>query len=864
MEKNECNDIEILYLYLKNFAPIYTGMKKTEVEIFFDKKQNGITLIVGPNGTGKTFLISHMQPFAYTGNVDVRSNINTIIDGKNAKKVIHIRKGNHIFKIEHFYKNSKTGVIIKSFIKKNDEELNKNGNVTSFLEIVKEELGIEQDHLKMMRLGSNTINITKMKSSERKVYFSTLLPDVDEYLAKYKKVNNDLRILNSLIKSVSDKIDKLHVIDINIIDKDINDDIVNIERIKSALSIKQQKLGELENIIKTMLPEKFQSFGTNASLYEQDISKLQTRKKNIESNMSEIFKSINIDIYENTLIKRHIELDKNKSVADDHIQMLLSQKSQLANKLQNLNIELDKLTSGSKYKNLKELYDVLNKSINDIPDTNKKDPGYTKDLVNHLDDIIHDLNNTLSEIYGYSQKSILAVIDIISKGENVESNVNRLLEEINNTVSMYTMKQTLNTKDNVFVLFTPIECNINKCPYKNIVDDILFKDCDDDINVDKLKAQQEILYEMLYVNSHIQYIIKTFNSNMQLFNKCNLVTDKNYIMDIIKKNRYIEESITYPLHNSTESYNEYLSLVSRLDETVQKLNKLNSSAVIIERIENDIEKIKMEIKNIDEQIQKEISQLNDITKELSDMKKDFHRLDKYKALNNDLIITSDNITKMRSMENNIFEMGEINSHIKKLETQLIALDNSLMTKRLIKSSYNELIKEKDILDKKYSKLQYVKDALSPNKGIPLIYMQLFTQDTKNKINNILNYVYHGELEVDDFDITPTDFNIPYIKDGIRIPDISYASDGERAFLTLGLSFALVNGILLLDELDGPLDSSNRALFLNTLEQGMKIFNMKQAFLITHNDMFDCYPVDVIMTKAVDVQNNSNVIARLYE
>ena len=87
--------------------------------------------------------------------------------------------------------------------------------------------------------------------------------------------------------------------------------------------------------------------------------------------------------------------------------------------------------------------------------------------------------------------------------------------------------------------------------------------------------------------------------------------------------------------------------------------------------------------------------------------------------------------------------------------------------------------------------------------------------------------------------------------GVRLPDVKYASQGEISFLSIALSFALSSqalakyNIMLLDEIDGPLDTRNREKFIRILERQIDRIDSEQNFLITHNSMFSSYPVDII-------------------
>ena len=184
---------------LRNFASIFTAMHKKHIKIDFSKSKNKIVLLVGHNGSGKTSILSTLHPFAYPGNMDVRSNSSMII-GAEGSKEIHYDVDGTKYKIKHVYKVGKT-MSVKSFIAKDDIELNPNGNVTSFNEAVLNELNITQDYLKILRLGSNVTNIIEMKATERKNFTSDLLSDVNIYYNLYKKVNDDARVIKGILKN---------------------------------------------------------------------------------------------------------------------------------------------------------------------------------------------------------------------------------------------------------------------------------------------------------------------------------------------------------------------------------------------------------------------------------------------------------------------------------------------------------------------------------------------------------------------------------------------------------------------------------------------------------------------------------------
>ena len=145
----------------------------------------------------------------------------------------------------------------------------------------------------------------------------------------------------------------------------------------------------------------------------------------------------------------------------------------------------------------------------------------------------------------------------------------------------------------------------------------------------------------------------------------------------------------------------------------------------------------------------------------------------------------------------------------------------------------------------------VKEALSSKKGMPLYHIKQYFGNTEEITNELLNIAYNGEVYIDKFHITPNEFQIPFYIRGKKMKDVKYASQGELSFLSIALSFGLSSqslskyNIMLLDEIDGPLDSRNREKFIRILENQIERIGSEQNFLITHNNMFSSYPVDII-------------------
>ena len=145
----------------------------------------------------------------------------------------------------------------------------------------------------------------------------------------------------------------------------------------------------------------------------------------------------------------------------------------------------------------------------------------------------------------------------------------------------------------------------------------------------------------------------------------------------------------------------------------------------------------------------------------------------------------------------------------------------------------------------------VKESLSSSKGIPLRYIKNYLGNTEEIANELLDIAYNGNIYIDKFKITQSEFSIPFYNRGHLLKDVKLASQGEISFISIALAFALASqtmhkyNIMLLDEIDAALDINYKEKFLKILENQLDRVRGEQCFLITHSNMFSSYPVDII-------------------
>ena len=119
-----------LYACFEGYIGFYTGLQLERLEIDFSKCRHNIVLIVGKNGSGKTTLMSALSLFP-----DDSSSFVSFLDGNKTLRLIN---DNNIYDI--FITSPCDGKggrkQSKAFIKKNGIELNENGNITSYKDII--------------------------------------------------------------------------------------------------------------------------------------------------------------------------------------------------------------------------------------------------------------------------------------------------------------------------------------------------------------------------------------------------------------------------------------------------------------------------------------------------------------------------------------------------------------------------------------------------------------------------------------------------------------------------------------------------------------------------------------------------------
>jgi DNA repair exonuclease SbcCD ATPase subunit len=880
--------MRISYIKLKNISTIFSGMKRKEIEIHFPKSGRKLILLIGRNGTGKSAIMRELHPFPYAN--DTRGK--TILKGEQGYKEIHYEIDHHIYVIKHFYQpNAKDGWSVKSFIAKDGKELNGNGNRDSFMEIVENEMGVEQSHMDLLHLASNLVGFIDKKSTDRKNSASDLLKELDIYSKLYKKVNDDSRILKSLLKTVVDKIDKLSIYS----EDDERSHLTALQEIKQNYTERKNQLvqnkGVVSGTITTLLPDGVHTFVQSIQMQDIHLRELKKQHQEVDQHKKKLSLVLMEDPHTSlNHIKQNIQNWKNEFVVNQNmIDFYFKQLNQWYQQRDEKTNELKYISSDGEYSQLSQLYIELKKKRAELHERFQNfNPSCTKDDLITAISLLHQIQEFISDIHTLDRPSIKKVTQLLLNHQSVDVYVHQQvkgiqfqIDNLRNTIRSRELELQA-PKDKMYVIHRKHDCD---CPYRQFFKDVTgITDKDDKNVIDFEKEITTLEYRKDYMMNHlsvakkIEYVFMILKTNQKLISKIPFpVFDTKHILSSIQNQEsfYNEDEITNYI-DVLEDYELYQGLADKIHHTKREMQFIEKNGSNLTTIRAELGDMEQNIFKHEQMIQELRNTTGRLERHITSHEKRVDKLKQYieyERVENELFdqirIIELEQQKQYQIKTRVDELQQsiqnIEMDIERVDQELTSTEEQMNIILFRLEQFKILHQERAQLEDEFEERSIIREALSSNKGIPLLYLQMYLRDTKSVVNQLLHEVYKGSLEIDDFIINDKEFRIPYIKNGITVEDVSMCSQGERAFIGIAISFALVSrsidtyNIMRVDEVDGTLDESYRPAFIPVLEKQMDSIHGEQVFIITHNNMFDNYPVDVIRTdRAMDVDNYKNV------
>ncbi|MCM1214086.1 MAG: AAA family ATPase [Lachnospiraceae bacterium] len=879
---------KITHLRLENITYIFSGLHKDIVDIDFTKPNlnSKLNLIVGPMGSGKSVILGHLQPFASFGTLDSRNSKSMVPEEMDGLKIIEYDHDEDHYYIEHRYiwNKSLKSHATKSYFQKNGVELNSNGNSSSFKELVKLEFGIDQNFLRILRLGPNVSNVISMKSTERKKFIASLQSDTELYLMLAKKLSAEYNGINSTLNAISNRLMRLSAQD----ETKMRDELESLQDIyrNGAFEI-DQLVGKINQLT-----------GTNQSLWagtldtvEREIVDLHHRCKDLQNSadiLQEKFDSANAITLSLTEISNQIAKHegllaaKNEQAMSIHkaIEEIETQINQLNERvmMHDSNAHLDELK-----RTLIEVEQEYTRYATILSGFTSK---YSYSFLASFIDSLPIIQSMIDELAEYEPDVIEAVMKF--RGESITAYVNDKCNKL--TGRKINLQRALNNLQfsaeyqAPYPLFRAPMCPTKDCPYYRThpdtiqrangntkeLDSQLMRMQDEIARIDKaynLYAEYPIIQKKLQmIQAQLKQALPVLTELKAIgqFNLMTMITNPSYRTNWYNYNRLID------ILEKCKMQSEFEEVASRYTQVKNEVAQLESGDY--ERAVTQLASAKTRYDELNRNLDSAVSEIGDLTYEVSqleDMYKNAQQRDEYARkvkeitdLRAQLLVEHDalqekydtimiNEDRINSLES---QVSKLKSDLQELQLKIDQLKSTLNQIEYNQNEYKGLVGTRDTM-------KYILDAISTKDGIPLIMVKSFLDNCREIVNDLIADVFDEDLEILDFVITENEFKIPYMVNGRAVEDIEYASQGQQSIISIALSFALVRrsmfdyNIMLLDEIDGPLYKEDREKFISILFKQMAAIGANQVFLITHNNTFEGNPVNILTTSEDELEHS---------
>ena len=196
--------MKYMSIYLSNYIGIYNAMGLYDIQIDLSQCQHKILVIRGDNGGGKSTLMNAISLFP--------DNNDSFIKGVEARKEIVLLDNNVLYKLSfiHSIKSNGERDTTKAYISKivdgYELQLNENGNISSYKDILYSELGLDPNFMALSQLSNEDRGLADKRPAERKRFVNSIISSLDVYNNIYKTLSKLSSSCKGMINSISAKI----------------------------------------------------------------------------------------------------------------------------------------------------------------------------------------------------------------------------------------------------------------------------------------------------------------------------------------------------------------------------------------------------------------------------------------------------------------------------------------------------------------------------------------------------------------------------------------------------------------------------------------------------------------------------------
>lgn len=906
--------IKLIKFSLKNYAPFYESMGIKNFQFDRSSSKNKLVLILGANGTGKTYLLSELTPEpmeSQTGRIS-----NRFIDNEEGEKVLVYLVDNSIeytCRIIYSPDRSKTTCYFSKKVGDKVEELNPNGNVGSYLELCKAHLGYHKNYKSIGHISDTIKNVVTMSQAERQTLISTWLPNTEEFLSASKTAQKKMNQAEKEIKSLSNDIAKISFDEYmnkrENMTKELEDNRSKVQLVRDNISKIEVYLSQLKSFTKQKLFTDKTAWKVRFDAYEKDV------KSNMEL-FSKYGKYLGKDGDSKEL--QSILLDKEKMLLqsqsdEDSVNQQISELSVRIERLQgeiNFTGEVsDDILSVATTINLlesqiKETDDEIAKILEDRPEYKNikynasESKEFVKIILTTFEGFCSIIGKMKSISNGFSLKDIVEST-VTAKLENkikllneTNSSIENNIKQIENTI----LEKERSKIDPGILSFAPKSCSKETCALiAKIVE--LSK-----IDVDVSKMNVEIANLKSDISTNNAEIERTKMSMNDVKNALiDIVSINDSIMKINDKFIHLPEFLIKMLNSDTayiidnlnsiidelKSFDEFLSIVDKNETSKESLDSLKNTKLLLSMRSSKQAELSSLLKDLDtlKTLRKEKNDIkNSILKDRDELKSLVDSIDvfseKKRNLDNERVIIEQMRTQLLKENEAVyykesFELFISGLKLKEIDysTKCASLEKDIANCNSQIASRDTLVARKENLETKRKLYELAYNVWNSKTGYPSLVIKDFLSEVVSETNKNLDENWGGLIRIMDFEINEREFRIPVLRGSKILDDVTECSKAEKSTITLALSFAIIRvsskntlyNILRIDEADSGFDEVRRHSYLTTIQNDMDMMNCEDAFIITHNQMFDDVQCDVILLKdyatvlSTGALHNKNVI-----
>ena len=898
--------MRLLHAKFKGLKGIYNKSGIKEIEIDFSKCLHRIIYIIGQNGSGKSTLLNSLNPLP-----DVPSNY---LDGEDGYKELLYIHGDIMYRIKILYPvySNSNRAATKAFFTQIDDngevELNSNGTVGSFKDIVYSKFNLDPNFVSLTHLSVEDRGLVERKPADRKKFVVSLLESVEIYNDIYKTLIKRSSTFKSFINNITSKMDSIGDENKLLLDKNAADQ--RYAALMDQKSSLEQNIASSRATISLIDPDN--KIRESYDITLKEYNEIKHNLSILESTIPDIgIVDLDQAVKEYTDLNAEItSLSSRLESVDDSIKDIILRREEESKMIFMKNQRYQSMVENSNIGELKKSIAEYRKKIYEYQLIFKKigikEGILTKDEYITILNLLENIRTTIVNIKGYAtNKSILYVCDCILDNVSVSIDLERVSDEYSRIDSdIQNKKEEISyyngLLDRVKILDNrPKECTISECSFikdaldakdKKPEDNILrlTKSISDLIQDMNSKSEEVSFYQLAFrVYSDMNGIIRLINSNRSLLDKTPIGKRFSDITTFISR---VKDNDPFNDIQEIYSYINYANIFELYELDNKTLSKLESSYEAAKSQEGLIDDLQKEIEDLSKKVNDITSQLEEKQKDKLDLQKQIvdhkQRLDEINSLisilrrikelnsskqnyESQLRLVSDNIEKISKEIDNI---NKYEGALKGVNSELIPIsqmrDNFTFSLTKLEEYKQELQEYQD----KYNLIELLKKYSSPTKGgIQTIFMQLYMDKTLSLANQLLGMLFNGDIELLPYIINENEFRIPTRSNitNLVTDDVSNCSTSEKSMIAMILSFALAfhgsqtYNIVRLDEVDGGLDQANRAIFPLILDSIIQMLQIEQCFIISHSSESDMSDVDVISLTPVSNETiKGNVIFQL--